>query len=503
MKKVNDLIFGKNKTERVVSVEPGDGVCELFIEDPNGIITSKFIKQKYWILSHTQLGKEWIRLKGNLHYKWGKQFDNRDEYLKSMNYLRNKDVYTIWDSKENILVNSGISYYKGMKPSDVSILSFDIETDGLKHHSGSRVFLISNTFRRNGKIIKKLFCYDEYENDGEMLEDWCDWVRGMNPSILCGHNVNGYDLLYMRHVAAMYDKELLLGRDGSALVFAKKESKFRVDGSRDLHYKKVKCYGREIVDTMFLAYKYDAVARKYQSYGLKPIIKQEKLEKEGRVFYDASKIKDNIHIPEERAKIIDYCRDDSDDSLSLIDLMMPAQFYWAQMVPKPFQMIIEGATGSQINSMMVRSYLQEAHSVSKADQESIPFEGAISDGYAGVYKNCIKWDVASLYPSIVLQYSIYDKVKDPKANFLQIMKYLTHQRLSNKSLAKSTGDKYYKDLEQSQKIGINSGYGFLGASGCNFNSFKNAALVTQYGREILMKAIKFATGRDYIPSVVE
>ena len=40
-------------------------------------------------------------------------------------------------------------------------------------------------------------------------------------------------------------------------------------------------------------------------------------------------------------------------------------------------------------------------------------------------------------------------------------------------------------------------YGFMGAPGLNFNYAKGAAEVTRHGREILMKAIKWACGDDY------
>jgi DNA polymerase elongation subunit (family B) len=69
--------------------------------------------------------------------------------------------------------------------------------------------------------------------------------------------------------------------------------------------------------------------------------------------------------------------------------------------------------------------------------------------------------------------------------------------LKNKKLAKDTNDKYYKDLEQSQKVGINSMYGFLGSSGLNFNYPNGASEVTRRGREVLGMAIKWATGNTY------
>ena len=72
---------------------------------------------------------------------------------------------------------------------------------------------------------------------------------------------------------------------------------------------------------------------------------------------------------------------------------------------------------------------------------------------------------------------------------LQMVQYFTKQRLEDKMMWKETKNKLYKDLSESRKIAINSCYGFLGAPGLNFNSPKNAALVTEKGREILQKGV--------------
>jgi DNA polymerase elongation subunit (family B) len=145
--------------------------------------------------------------------------------------------------------------------------------------------------------------------------------------------------------------------------------------------------------------------------------------------------------------------------------------------------------------MMVRSYLQQGYSIAKADQVE-GFEGAISFGLPGMYKNVFKLDVAALYPSIMRHYKIYNKSKDPHQHFNKMVEYFTKERLKNKQLAKETNKKFYKDLEQSQKVMINSKYGFLGAPGLNYNSPRHAAIVTKYGREILAKGVLFATGKE-------
>lgn len=499
----NPLIFGKNLTERIVSLEAKDETVELFIQELDGKIVSKFEKNVYWILTNQNINGTYVRLEGNLYYKWAKTFRTRKEFFQAKQFLkkRNVDYYSVGDAKEAIMLREGYTYFKGLAPKDVSLFSFDIESTGLTHDDTSKILCISTTYRDSFGVEKKrLFAYDEFDSQGAMLEEFCRYVRALNPTILLGHNILGFDLPYVRYIADKENVSLDLGRDDSPLEFEKWESKFRKDGSQDLHYHKVKCYGREIVDTLFLSIKFDVAKREFETYGLKQIIKQLKLEKEDRVFYDAAKIRDNYQIPEEWEKIKAYCMDDADDPIKLFDRMAPPFFYATQSIPKSFQAVIESATGSQINGMMVRSYLQDKHSIPKGDEKE-HYPGGISLGIPGIYDNVFKVDVASLYPSIMIQYCIEDKQKDPKGHFQQIVQTFTNERLKNKKLYAETGDKYYDGMQEAQKIIINSMYGFLGAPGLNFNSGKNAALVTEYGREILMKAVIWATGHNLIHAV--
>lgn len=488
------LIYGKNDMKYIVSIEV-DGETAVIFREKQGEIRKEVVPHKYWLLSNKKHDMNWTELAGNQHYKYGKQFKTIYGLRKEKDENPERDYYTINNAAEAMMVKDGYTYYKNLTPTDVSILSFDIETNGFLHNSDSRVLLIANTYRVNGKVTRKLFSYDDYENDGEMIEDWCNWVRKVNPSIIAGHNIYTFDFPFLSYVAGLYGKELLLGRDDSKIKYSKYESKYRVDGSRDLHYHKIKIYGREIVDTMFLAYKYD-IGRKYESYGLKYIIKAEGLEKEDRVFYDAQLIKDNYLIPEEFEKIKQYAKDDGDDALALFDMMVPPFFYMTQMIPKPMQLMIETASGSQLNSLMVRSYLQERHSIPKAD-ETEDFDGAISFGEPGIYPNAVSLDIASLYPSVMLQYEVYSKEKDPNKNMLQLLHYLRDERLKNKKLAKETGETKYKHLDGSFKILINSLYGFMGASGLNYNYIPGAAMVTQRGREILTQSMDWAKEKGF------
>jgi DNA polymerase elongation subunit (family B) len=838
----NHLIYGRDETERIVCVESRGDTVSIFKEHEHGIEIEEY-NNWFWLLTPYQFNNPNARkLDGNLHYRWIHQFEDEKEFkeFRQNLYKLRKDMYCCYDPKEAVLITEGMTYYKGMNLNEISVLAFDIETNSLQHKNDSLVITISNTFRKNGKLIKKLFSYDEYETDKDMLDAWCQWVMEVNPSIICGHNIFSFDLPYLQHCAKANGTKLLLGRDGSEIEFNKKVSQFRKDGSQSYDYTNAHIFGREIIDTMFLSYKYD-LKREFESYGLKQIIKQLGLEKKDRVFYDAAKIRDTYQIPEEMEKIKQYCfapesaiislpygqskyieeltindtvvsssgkicrinktfkhkyngdmydlilengrsinnvtkehpflvtngtskkwvnvedlkirdclvykqqenisnknlynfeddlwwlfglymadgyirtqnqikhlvlyqhsdqsspiikclkrlnlkyykykdkrgkinhfcilnqsiadlfemltggkfrawdkqiskktyetfyhnknsymnflagyidgdgstrlnskkgfqcmitttskslytlvdtlchkhgmncklerrkktqkhyhnifriyllgwnfkqinsylkikfirklenvkyyeenvtdifrikkiikkhytgivynievekdntylvnnicthncKDDSDDSLGLFDFMAPIFFYQAASVPKSFQQIINGASGSQLNSMTIRAYLQDGHSIPEPSEVE-RFEGAISFGIPGIYKNCFKIDFAALYPSIIRQYRIYDKQKDPKAYLLQFADIFTEMRLHYKQLAKETNKPFYKDMEQTMKAFINSLYGYLGAPGLHFNSPDNAALVTKTARELISKAIEWATNK--------
>ena len=69
----NPLIYGKSNLEKIVSIEVNNGSAELFVKTDDGV-KSIFVDNKFWVLSPAALDKSWVRLKGNLYYKYGKQF---------------------------------------------------------------------------------------------------------------------------------------------------------------------------------------------------------------------------------------------------------------------------------------------------------------------------------------------------------------------------------------------------------------------------------------------
>lgn len=488
---VNPLIYGKNTFLGITAVEVVDQQLELFFS--NGSV--KRFDYKPWVLVDRKLDEKCKRLDGFLTYKFIRYFeDQKEAQTFYWRYSKSAKMFQCYNPREAALLLNGITLFKGLQPRDLAVVGWDIESAGLEHNKESTVFIITNTFQKGDTRFRKHFREDEYPNVGVMIEAWCEWIREVNPDVMVGHNIYGYDFPYLEFVGEKFGVKLNLGRDVSEIQFNKKTSEYRVDGNTSWTYKKAHIYGRHIIDGMFLAVKYD-VGRKYPSWGLKPIAEFEGLVKEDRQFYDASKIKDNWHDPIEREKIVQYAMDDSDDSLNLYNKMIPAYFYMCQSLPIPFEEMMQGATGKWMNSIVVRSYLQKGHSIPEADNKTY-VHGGISFGNPGLYKNVMKVDVTSLYPSCILTYKIGPHKKDPDNAFLNMVQFFTDERIANKKRYKETKNGYFDDLQGAQKIAINSSYGMLGTNGLQFNDFSAANSVTLRGRAVLRKAIIWASGKD-------
>jgi DNA polymerase elongation subunit (family B) len=303
-------------------------------------VTSVFKPNKYWILSDRDIDGSFVRLKGDLFYRYGTPSRTREEFREMRARWKNLNTFSIWNPEESTMVKDGYAFFQGLKHNQVSILSFDIETNGVTLDKNSYEVLLGNTFRdSNGNITRKLFSHDEYENQQELIRHWCVWVRKMNPSIMCGHNIFGFDLPYLQHCSGY---GLHLGRNDSMMEFEDFESRFRKDGSQFIHYHKARCYGRTLVDTMFLAIKYD-VGRKYESYGLKAIIKHEGLERKDRQFYDAGRLKITLIIPMRWSRSRRMPSTMQMTLLLCMILLAPPFFYMAQSIPKTYQEVMLGA----------------------------------------------------------------------------------------------------------------------------------------------------------------
>src|SRR6201984_723067 len=121
------------------------------------------------------------------------------------------------------------------------------------------------------------------------------------------------------------------------------------------------------------------------------------------------------------------------------------------------------------------------------------FEGGYTDiFFTGVARDVWHCDIASLYPSVMLQFDCF-----PATDQLQIFRHLLTDlrtfRLEAKAKMRAEKDParqhHLQALQNTFKILLNSFYGYLGFAQGHFADFDAAARVTQIGRDLLKRMI--------------
>src|SRR5258708_1732756 len=180
------------------------------------------------------------------------------------------------------------------------------------------------------------------------------------------------------------------------------------------------------------------------------------------------------------------------------DLLSPSYFIQAQIFPYNYQDVIVRGNATRINALFLREYIRERHSIPELPMRCA-FEGGYTDiFFTGVARNVWHCDVASLYPSIMLQFDCF-----PATDELQIFRHLLTDlrnfRLEAKARMRAERDParqhYLQALQNTFKILLNSFYGYLGFAPGHFPDFDAAARVTQIGRDLLKKMIDCLNAR--------
>jgi DNA polymerase elongation subunit (family B) len=161
--------------------------------------------------------------------------------------------------------------------------------------------------------------------------------------------------------------------------------------------------------------------------------------------------------------------------------------------------VIVRGNATRINALFLREYFRQRHSIPEMPMVRT-FEGGYTDIFlTGVARNVWHCDVASLYPSVMLQFDCF-----PATDRLQIFRHLLTDlrtfRLEAKASMRAVSNdpprqRYFHALQNTFKILINSFYGYLGFAQGHFADFDAAARVTQIGRDLLKKMIDWLNAR--------
>lgn len=339
---------------------------------------------------------------------------------------------------------------------------------------------------------RELLALTEESDAGEklLLLRFNEVLREMDPDVIEGHNLFKFDLDYLRQRSRRHKVPCAWGRFGLKAEF--RNSRLKV-AERWVDFPRCDIPGRAVIDTYLLVQLYDITAREMSAYGLKDAAVYFGITPEsgvGRTYIEGAKIQEAFRA--DRASFLAYLGDDLRETRGLADILLPTYFEQARAFPMLLQDAVLRGTAGKIDLLFLEEYYH-ARAACPAPAEVAPFEGGFTRSFQeGVFRHVLHFDVASLYPSLMLHLG-----RNPRSDrvgvFIPMLRQLRDYRMKYKQLAKLAPTAAERDEAQARqtafKILINSFYGYLGFSGARFGDGELAAEVTRRGRELLQALI--------------
>jgi len=394
-----------------------------------------------------------------------------------------------------------------LQPS-LSILSIDIETDpyvgrllsiALCGAGASEVLLLAT---RDGATPAMARSFDD---EAGLVSEFCRRVREIDPDIITGWNVIGFDLHFLAEKALELGIRLDLGRvpGGMRLYNAQRSG-------NSGHPDQASIPGRVVLDGLRLL---RGAFIKMESYALDAVAQE--VVGEGKEIHGRDRVKEIIRtFYEDREFFVRYNLKDAQLVLDILDRLniIPLTIERSLLTGMPLDRV--SASIASFDFL----YLSELYKLGRVapsggggPSEEESFGGTVLQPRAGLYENVLVFDFKSLYPSLMRTFDIdpmgylgsgpdYPEgavVAPNGAAFRRgkgILSGILDELFEHRQRAKERGD---KTASQAIKILMNSFYGVLGTPACRFFNPKLAGAITSFGREFLLWSKEVMEARDF------
>jgi DNA polymerase I len=362
------------------------------------------------------------------------------------------------------------------------ILSFDIENSIRDGH----IFCIGVAYREAGEIKSRILT----GNEREIIERFVKLIDELDPDVISGYNIDGYDLPVLIERAKKHGMERLpLARDHSAF-FHLGERFWRLDGRilTDVWWA-VRAEMRPKQETL------DYVAKHLLGEG-KHELQRRRIDEEWEA---------------DRDKVIRYCIQDAELSLRILERVRRIEktLDLAAVSKLPLEDVLHGRTSNLIDSILIRAADRAKVAVPMMKMRGGRVE-QIEGGYVhslqpGLYEWVISLDFRAMYPSLIIENNICFTTVSPNgtivsptgAKFLpaevkkglmpvilaNLMKDRQEVRTKQKAAADPQMKEFYEGLQAAIKVLMNAFYGVLASSFYRFNDPKVGASITAFARE--------------------
>jgi len=501
----NELLFGADKTERIVAIEMGDtGTVKVYRREKDGTTVCDVEPFHPFVWADADvadLGMENAeKLAGDLKFNWLITVDSWKELIALRNGLKSagRTFYALSDPVQHYLTATGQTLFKGMAMDQVKRLQFEVislsgEGD-LAQASQEHIASIAVADNTGWEELILVDSANPDESEHAAIKRLTSIIKERDPDVIEGHDLFRFDLPYLVARARKVKTKLDWGRSGGFL--RSRPSRLQI-AEKTIDYPKFAVDGRHFVDTFLLAHFYDVGMRSLNGF--------ERIDVAQHFgFCDSAEFSSLGGKELQRA----YLGGDESfkkralcavrETRAVSELLSPSYFIQAQIFPYNYQDVIVRGNATRINALFLREYFRQRHSIPEMPM-AVGFEGGYTAMFfTGVARDVWHCDIASLYPSVMLQFDCF-----PVTDKLQIFRHLLTDlrifRLEAKANMRAEKDvarqRHFHALQNTFKILINSFYGYLGFAQGHFADFGAAARVTQIGRDLLQKMIDWLNKR--------
>ena len=434
-------------------------------------------------------------LKGEGPFGWLVHADTLDAYDAFLQKARDSGgTDAVRPIESQFLIQGRARLYRDLAFAQLRRCQLDIETSSVDGR-------FSDAARPEDRVIAiGLRCGGEnrlltIESPGDaqerrLLASLNEALAELDPDTIEGHNLFRFDLDYLRQRCRRFKVACAWGRYGATATF--RNSRLKA-AERWIDFPRCDLPGRAVIDTYLLVQLYDITVREMTSYGLKEAAVYFGITAEdgsNRTYIEGGAIASVFET--DRARFRAYLEDDLRETQGLADILLPTYFEQARAFPILLQEATLRGTTAKIDLLMLEEYYH-ARQACPLPPEIRPFEGGYTRSFhAGVFRDVLHFDVASLYPSLLLHIG-RNPVNDSLGVFIPLLRTLRDYRLKFKLLARNAPTEEERAEAQARqaafKILVNSFYGYLGFSGARFGDGELAAEVTRRGRELLQGLI--------------
>jgi DNA polymerase, archaea type len=497
----NIMLFGVDPAPGIVAVELGEpGTVRVHRREKNGSTVAEVepFHPFVWLDSDAaDLGYENAqKLEGDLRYNWLITMDSWKDLIALRNGLKKagRAFFALSDPVQHYFMATGRTLFKDLPFEKLKRMQLEVlPWEGGTADSGGEDHIMGIALSDNSGW-EELIVVDagnSVESEHAAIRRLTAVIKERDPDVIEGHNLFRSTLPYLAARARKAKTKLDWGRSGGFL--RSRPSRLQI-AEKTIDYPKFAVDGRHFVDTFLLAQFYDVGMRSLAGFERVDVARhfgfcdEEEPSALGGRELQRAYVRGEDRFREHAVRATRETR-------AIADLLSPSYFIQAQIFPYNYQDVIVRGNATRINALFLREYFRQRHSIPEMPMVR-SFEGGYTDiFFTGVARNVWHCDVASLYPSIMLQFDCFP-VTDQLQIFRHLLTDLRAFRLEAKNEMRSAEKEpdrkrwhHLRALQNTFKILINSFYGYLGFAQGHFADFDAAARVTQIGRDLLKKMI--------------